>query len=226
MHPSETAWRKISPGHWSGAKTSCAVRGGWVVLALLACLLFTGCVERRLLIRSNPPGALVRIDDEEIGTTPVSTSFVYYGTRKVQVIKDGYETLTIMQPIPAPWYETPGVDLISEHAVPGRLRDLRVLDYQLQPATVVSTEQVLQRGRLLRQSSQSAATVGPTPQPVPGPIGLPPPPGIVPEPLPAPMQPGPIQPGPWQPAPLQPAPIQPAPLQPPPAQPAIPWAQP
>ena len=29
-----------------------------------------GCVERRMTIRSNPPGALVYVDDYEIGITP------------------------------------------------------------------------------------------------------------------------------------------------------------
>ena len=31
---------------------------------LLACLLTTGCVRRRMTIRSNPPGATVYVDDQ------------------------------------------------------------------------------------------------------------------------------------------------------------------
>ena len=54
-----------------------------------------GCVQRRMTIRSNPPGALVYVDDYQVGTTPVSTDFVYYGTRKIRLIKDGYDTLTV-----------------------------------------------------------------------------------------------------------------------------------
>ena len=30
------------------------------------------------------------VDDQEIGTTPCSAAFVYYGTRKITVMKDGY----------------------------------------------------------------------------------------------------------------------------------------
>ena len=52
------------------------------LLGLLLCASQSGCVERRLTIRSNPPGALVYVDDYTIGVTPVSTSFIYYGTRK------------------------------------------------------------------------------------------------------------------------------------------------
>ena len=54
-------------------------------------------MQRRLTIRSNPPGALVYVDDYQIGTTPVSTDFVYYGTRKVRLVKSGHETLTVLQ---------------------------------------------------------------------------------------------------------------------------------
>ena len=48
-----------------------------------------------MTIRTNPPGALVYVDDYEIGTTPVSTNFTYYGKRKIRIVKDGYETLTV-----------------------------------------------------------------------------------------------------------------------------------
>ena len=39
------------------------------LLALAICALQTGCVQRRLTIRSNPPGALVYVDDEPLGTS-------------------------------------------------------------------------------------------------------------------------------------------------------------
>ena len=65
-----------------------------LLLAGIVVALATGCVQRRMTIRSNPPGALVYVDDYQIGSTPVSHDFVYYGTRKIRVVKDGYETLT------------------------------------------------------------------------------------------------------------------------------------
>ena len=75
-------------------------------LALAVLVLFgslCGCVRRRLTIRSNPPGAHVYVDDYEIGATPVSHNFIYYGKRKIRLVKDGYETMTVMQSIPMPW---------------------------------------------------------------------------------------------------------------------------
>ena len=124
----------------------------------------TGCVQRRILIRSNPPGALVKIDDYEIGTTPVATSFLYYGTRKIEISKSGFETLTVLQPIPSPWYQKPGVDFFSENVVPHEIRDVRALNYQLQPAVSVPTDQLIDRGQQLRDYGQAVPF---TPQVVP-----------------------------------------------------------
>ncbi len=83
------------------------------------------------------------VDDYPIGTTPISTDFVYYGTRKVRIVKSGYETLTVLQPIPAPWYQYPVLDFITENVVPGEIRDERVVEYQLQPQVVVPSTQIL-----------------------------------------------------------------------------------
>ena len=80
-----------------------------------------------MTVRSNPPGALLYVDDYEIGVTPVSTNFTYYGTRKIRLVKDGYETLTVMQSIPPPWYEYVPLDFVSENFVPGQIRDQRTV---------------------------------------------------------------------------------------------------
>ncbi|NCY03200.1 MAG: PEGA domain-containing protein [Planctomycetia bacterium] len=90
-------------GHGAAAGPPPLVVGCLLVAVLLVAA--TGCVQRRMTIRSNPPGALVYVDDYQIGTTPVSTDFIYYGTRKIRLVKDGYETLTVRQPFPIPWYE-------------------------------------------------------------------------------------------------------------------------
>ena len=38
-------------------------------------VLASGCVHRRLTVRSNPPGAAVYVDNQEIGTTPVTANY-------------------------------------------------------------------------------------------------------------------------------------------------------
>src|SRR5215510_252534 len=71
-----------------------------------------GCVERRYVIESDPPGALVLVNGQPIGTTPVDGYFTYYGTYNFTLIKDGYETKRVSQRIASPWYELPVVDFV------------------------------------------------------------------------------------------------------------------
>jgi hypothetical protein len=129
------------------------------VLLLLVVLLplSPGCVRRRLTIRSDPPGALVFVDDQEIGRTPVSTSFVYYGTRKFRIMMDGYETITVNQPFPAPWYQIPPLDFVSENLYPREIRDERVVEFELVPKANVSMDEVLTQGDQLRELARPDA---------------------------------------------------------------------
>ena len=121
-----------------------------IAMIFVACQL--GCVQRRFTVRTNPPGALVYIDDQEIGYTPVSTPFTYYGTRKIQLIKDGYETLTVKQTFNPPWYQIPPFDFVSDNFWPQEIRDERVVDFELIPQQVVPTEKLRERAENLRNS--------------------------------------------------------------------------
>ena len=154
--------------------TSC--RFASFALLLVAIVLFatqSGCVRRRMTIRSNPPGARVYIDNQEIGVTPVSTAYTYYGTREVRLERDGYETLTVSQNFHPPWYEIPPVDFFSETLWPRELRDERVLDFELVPQQIVPTAQLLERAEGLRAQAQQGHAI-PLPATLPAMSPLPP----------------------------------------------------
>jgi len=149
-----------------------------LLVAALA-LSTTGCVRRRMTVRTTPPGAQVFVDDQEIGTTPCSAAFVYYGTRKITIMKDGYRTETIYQKIPPPWYEIPPLDFLVENVYPLEQRDERMVDVQLVPEELLPQQKLIDRAQLLRDSAR-AGTVTPltavsTEAPVapPEPIGFP-----------------------------------------------------
>ncbi len=152
----------------------------------------SGCVQRRMMIRSNPPGARVYVDDYDIGDTPVSANFTYYGTRKIRLVKDGYETLTVMQKFSTPWYEIVPLDFISENFVPGKISDHRVLDYQLRPQMVIPTDQLQARAEELRRNTHgsAAAPLVPPASAVPQPQTVVPNSNIPSGPLPTPFPPG------------------------------------
>ncbi|HWB08167.1 MAG TPA: PEGA domain-containing protein [Pirellulales bacterium] len=136
-----------------------------LLCATLAALAASGCVQRRITIRSNPPGALVYVDKYEIGKTPCSVAYTYYGTREIKLVRDGYETLTVMQWIPPPWYQIPPLDFVSENVVPAEIRDERTYTYQLVPTRVVPTDQLLGRAESLRRATQLERLAAPPPAP-------------------------------------------------------------
>jgi len=107
-----------------------------------------------MTVRSNPPGAMVYIDDQEIGTTPVATDFVYYGTRKIKLIKDQFETMSTYHTIAPPWYQVPPFDFVTENLIGREIRDERILNFNLVPQRMVPTQELLGRADNLRNSSQ------------------------------------------------------------------------
>jgi hypothetical protein len=128
-----------------------------ILLAAALLVAASGCVRRRLTVRTNPPGAQVFVDDQEIGTSPCSASFVYYGTRKITVMKDGYRTETLWQTLNPPWYQLPVAEFISENLVAREIRDERIVDVQLLPQEIVPPERLLDRAQSLRDSAQTGA---------------------------------------------------------------------
>lgn len=133
-------------------------RTTWALTAALAAGLLpalTGCVERRYTIRTNPPGALVVVNGEEVGRAPVSRNFTYYGDRDISLMLDGYETKRLNQPVNAPWYDNLLTEFFAENVVPFTVRDEREFDYQMAPATVPATNDLLVRGEALRAQAQT-----------------------------------------------------------------------
>lgn len=137
-----------------------------MAIALL-CLMSTGCVRRRMTIRSYPAGAQVFVDDREIGTTPCSTSYVYYGKRNVMLVKDGYKTERLVHQFTVPWYEYVPLDFFNENLNPYEIRDERTINVTLTPEENVPTEQLLERANSLRGGAQ-AGLVTPLPDMKPG----------------------------------------------------------
>ena len=125
------------------------------MIALLAVIGPTGCVERRYTIRTDPPGALVVMNGEPIGISPVSKSFVYYGQRNVRIVKEGYETLDLVQPINAPYWDNLLTEFFTENLIPYTFRDELEFEYKLQPNQVADPNQVLARSEALRAEAQA-----------------------------------------------------------------------
>lgn len=126
------------------------------VLALLVTLLMSsGCVRRRFTVRTNPPGAVLYVDNQEIGVTPVATSYTYYGTREIRLEKDGYEPVVKLHTFRTPWYQYPGLDFVSENVIPWEIRDQRELDFEMVPLRIVPPEELRGRAEQLRANARA-----------------------------------------------------------------------
>jgi hypothetical protein len=93
-----------------------------VGLALAVGWLNAGCVERRFVVTSEPPGAKVLGNGQDLGPTPADDAFVYYGNYHFTLIKEGYETLQVDQSVNPPWYQYPAIDFFSENIIPWKIR--------------------------------------------------------------------------------------------------------
>jgi hypothetical protein len=132
-------------------------------VVVLSCLLLaTGCVERTMLIRSEPAEAPVWVDEEYAGRTPLEHPFAHYGSRSIRVgpVRDEKDKARYAEKrdivrIEAPWYETFPLDFFFEVLYPFRLTDEHELPtFVLEPAVVTQgyTDEEMQD--LLREAEQ------------------------------------------------------------------------
>ncbi|MBL8965113.1 MAG: PEGA domain-containing protein [Phycisphaeraceae bacterium] len=84
-----------------------------LVILAAATAFSSGCLQRRLLITSDPPGAIVYANDVELGRTPIEANFTFYGGYDVRVELEGYEPLRTRAQANAPFYEIPPFDLVA-----------------------------------------------------------------------------------------------------------------
>jgi hypothetical protein len=120
---------------------------------LLFCVLLTGlagCVERQLTITTNPAGAQVFLNDEEIGASPVTTSFNWYGDYNVTVRKEGFQTLNTHRKLLAPWYDYFPFDFFAQVLYPGRIVDSYQWSFDLQLQREIDRQELIEAAERLR----------------------------------------------------------------------------
>lgn len=126
-----------------------------LIMTALLLVSLTGCVSRRLTVRSNPPGALVEIDGKRIGYTPVSVDFTYYATREIRLSKVGHQTVTKLHRLRTPWYQVPPLDFVSDNFLPfGQVTDRHEVTYNLQPLQANTTMPLVDRANNMRMQER------------------------------------------------------------------------
>jgi hypothetical protein len=122
-------------------------RAAALVVALFA---LPGCLERRIRVVTDPPGAMVTLNDAQIGRSPAETDFTFFGRYDVRVAKEGYETLATTKKAVAPWYEYPFIDLLVI-ALPFNVETKLTWNFTLRPLEPgPDPAGLLERARTLR----------------------------------------------------------------------------
>jgi hypothetical protein len=91
-----------------------------LVAFILVFASLVGCVKRTISISSNPSGALVWVNDREVGRTPVEFEFLYYGEYDLRLEREGYEPIMTTRWATTPFWELPVVDVFAEVVAPDR----------------------------------------------------------------------------------------------------------
>ncbi len=136
-------------------------RAGRAFIVAALCMALQGawgCVERTVSINSEPAGALVYLNDQEVGRAPVKVNFTWYGDYDIILRKEGYETLQTNRRIDAPWYQWPVIDLVAECMIPTTIRDDRDLGtFTLTKAEFPTKEELIRNAEEMRTMAAGAA---------------------------------------------------------------------
>ena len=129
----------------------------FLIIAIIISIM-SGCVERLITITSEPEGAVVWLNDEEVGATPVTVPFTWYGDYDITIRKDGYEPVHSSRQTAMPFYQWPGIDFFAETLLPVTLKDEHKWSFYLHKSTPADPDRLVQRAEALRRDVLSMET--------------------------------------------------------------------
>ncbi len=124
-------------------------------IGIVAGLLLTGCVERLVIVRSEPPATVI-LDQKHIGTTPVEIPYTWYGKRELILELEGYRRIREIIVLNAPWWQFFPLDFITDVLLPIKLTDHVTFDYTLEPLPPPEDE----REEVLRHAAEMREKAG------------------------------------------------------------------
>ena len=95
------------------------------------------------------------LNDEEIGTSPVTVGFNWYGDYKVRLSKEGYETLNTHRELKAPLHDNFPFDFFAEILWPEKIVDKYEWDFELAAYQVPERNELIQSAENLRQQAMT-----------------------------------------------------------------------
>jgi hypothetical protein len=125
------------------------------VIAVGVCVvaISVGCVRRTLTVRTEPEGASIWLNDEEVGKGPATVDFTWYGDYDIVCRKEGYETLETSHRLNPPWYQLPGIDFFAEVLTPWTYQDHHAVDLTLEPEQLPGRAELIERSLKMREEA-------------------------------------------------------------------------
>lgn len=109
------------------------------------CVGGAGCIERVIHVTSEPPGAMVWVNDVEMGRTPVDVEYEWEGAYDVRVMLEGFEPVWEKRVVQGEAHDAPGLDLLATVA-PARFRSESRWHFELRRAED-DVDALVERGR-------------------------------------------------------------------------------
>jgi hypothetical protein len=137
-----------------------------LALTAVAAACFSGCVERRLTIGSAPEGALVYLNDKEIGHTPITVPITWDGDYDLRFryekdvgtpgnpkIERYY--LHTHQKTEVPWFSVIPLDLFAE-LTPVPFKDEQVWAFSIPQVPEEPADAVIERAHRLKTELEAS----------------------------------------------------------------------
>lgn len=120
-------------------------------VVLIAGLFLSGCVERQLTINTVPQGAVIVLNDEEIGNSPVTVGFNWYGDYNVRITKPGYQTIKTHRRLKGPWYDKFPFDFFAQILNPKRITDSYEWTFELAGQQKTDREELIKKAENIKK---------------------------------------------------------------------------
>ena len=132
------------------------------LLPAACCLLLPACGtnQRTLVITSDPPGALVHVNDVQLGETPLEADFTWFGKYDVRLSKPGFEPLVTAASANPNLHDQPVFDFFSE-LLPGTRNTVVRWHFTLEPEDA-NTDALLERARKARDDANTPDAQNPS----------------------------------------------------------------
>jgi hypothetical protein len=148
---------------------------GLMLVGSLALVALSGCIERKITILSNPDGARLQVNGQEMPDTPCTFTFTWYGDydiilrhEKKEIDADGKPIRRVYylhthQKAEAPPHQWLGIDLITE-MMPHKFEDHKTWTFVIPEVTAPAAGDLVERALEVKERNDQSTGVKQAPK--------------------------------------------------------------